>query len=154
MFARRHISFFASIAFNRLVFRYRPLLDRDRTQFESYRWTDDSFRDVVGCEFTAQATLFITPRCGGDIGDKTDVFRLFRTLCSSHWFSNDRCLFLRYVVCIASPPLQRLRSLDLLPRVHSVKAALYGSLSATGRGHMTPQALLLGLEGSLPDSVE
>ncbi|KAL9936746.1 hypothetical protein V8E36_004814 [Tilletia maclaganii] len=42
----------------------------------------------------------------------------------------------------------------LLPRVHMVKIALYGSLAATGEGHMTPQALLAGLEGADCETVE
>ncbi len=41
-----------------------------------------------------------------------------------------------------------------LPQVQTVKATLYGSLAATGKGHMTPEALLLGLEGSTPETIE
>ena len=35
----------------------------------------------------------------------------------------------------------------LLPQVEKIRISLYGSLAATGDGHMTPPALLLGLEG-------
>ncbi|KAK0546292.1 hypothetical protein OC846_005331 [Tilletia horrida] len=42
----------------------------------------------------------------------------------------------------------------LLPQVHQVKIALYGSLAATGEGHMTPQALLAGLEGADCETIE
>ncbi|KAE8212726.1 hypothetical protein CF327_g3653 [Tilletia walkeri] len=42
----------------------------------------------------------------------------------------------------------------LLPKVHQIKLALYGSLAATGEGHMTPQALLAGLEGADCETVE
>lgn len=36
-------------------------------------------------------------------------------------------------------------------RIH---ADLYGSLGATGRGHGTPKAIILGLEGACPDKID
>ncbi|BCL27556.1 L-serine ammonia-lyase [Streptomyces aurantiacus] len=48
----------------------------------------------------------------------------------------------------------RLRSEDLLAPVVSVRAELYGSLGATGHGHGTPKAVLLGLEGASPRTVD
>ncbi|MGB3827514.1 MAG: L-serine ammonia-lyase [Ornithinimicrobium sp.] len=42
----------------------------------------------------------------------------------------------------------------LLPRVHRVQVDLYGSLGATGVGHGTDRALLIGLEGAAPETVE
>ncbi|WP_374335211.1 L-serine ammonia-lyase [Leeia sp.] len=42
----------------------------------------------------------------------------------------------------------------LLDTVHSIKAELYGSLGATGKGHGSDTAVLLGLEGDLPDQVD
>ncbi|MBH3426274.1 L-serine ammonia-lyase [Pseudomonas alkylphenolica] len=47
-----------------------------------------------------------------------------------------------------------LRDQGLLPQVESVRAALYGSLGATGKGHGSDKAVLLGLEGEHPDTVE
>ncbi|WFD36829.1 hypothetical protein MCUN1_003719 [Malassezia cuniculi] len=47
-----------------------------------------------------------------------------------------------------------LRDSGLLDRVARIKLALYGSLAATGKGHMTPQALLLGLEGADCETVD
>ncbi|KAJ6581280.1 L-serine ammonia-lyase [Mycena capillaripes] len=47
-----------------------------------------------------------------------------------------------------------LKELDLLDKVRTVKITLYGSLAATGKGHHTPQAILLGLEGSDPETVD
>jgi L-serine dehydratase len=41
----------------------------------------------------------------------------------------------------------------LLARVESVRVDLYGSLAATGHGHGTPPAVLLGLEGLRPETV-
>lgn len=41
-----------------------------------------------------------------------------------------------------------------LPQVASVRAELYGSLGATGKGHGSDKAVLLGLEGDYPDSVD
>ncbi|KAL1408854.1 hypothetical protein Q8F55_005668 [Vanrija albida] len=38
--------------------------------------------------------------------------------------------------------------------VHSLKVSLHGSLAATGMGHMTPHAVLLGLMGEDPEHVE
>ncbi|MCC6644306.1 MAG: L-serine ammonia-lyase [Polyangiaceae bacterium] len=42
----------------------------------------------------------------------------------------------------------------LLERVRSVRVELYGSLGATGRGHGTDGAVLLGLMGEAPESVD
>ncbi|MNQ72958.1 L-serine dehydratase 1 [compost metagenome] len=42
----------------------------------------------------------------------------------------------------------------LLHSVHSVKVELYGSLGATGKGHGSDKAVLLGLEGDYPDKVD
>lgn len=42
----------------------------------------------------------------------------------------------------------------LLARVGRVKAELYGSLGATGKGHGSDKAVLLGLEGEAPDRVD
>ena len=36
----------------------------------------------------------------------------------------------------------------LLPKVNRIIVGVYGSLALTGEGHMTPSALLLGLEGA------
>ncbi|MEX3819695.1 L-serine ammonia-lyase [Paraburkholderia sp. BR14262] len=43
---------------------------------------------------------------------------------------------------------------NLLAFVRRVKVELYGSLGATGKGHGTDKAVLLGLEGNLPDSID
>ena len=48
----------------------------------------------------------------------------------------------------------RLQQEGLLPRVHRVRADLYGSLGATGKGHGSDKAVLLGLLGHEPDTVE
>ncbi|KAF7370789.1 hypothetical protein MSAN_00712400 [Mycena sanguinolenta] len=47
-----------------------------------------------------------------------------------------------------------LKELDVLHKVRTVKITLYGSLAATGKGHHTPQAILLGLEGSDPETID
>ncbi|GAA2049740.1 L-serine ammonia-lyase [Catenulispora yoronensis] len=49
---------------------------------------------------------------------------------------------------------KRLDNEDLLPKVARVRAELFGSLGATGHGHGTPKAVLLGLEGQLPATVD
>ena len=41
-----------------------------------------------------------------------------------------------------------------LARIHRVEVELYGSLAHTGHGHGTDMAILLGLEGALPDQVD
>ena len=43
---------------------------------------------------------------------------------------------------------------DLLDRTAQVSAQLYGSLALTGRGHCTDRAILLGLEGMSPDTID
>jgi len=42
----------------------------------------------------------------------------------------------------------------LLPAVANVRAELYGSLGATGKGHGTDKGVLLGLMGQAPDTVD
>ncbi|MEP5765269.1 MAG: L-serine ammonia-lyase [Halieaceae bacterium] len=42
----------------------------------------------------------------------------------------------------------------LLQSVVGLKAELYGSLGATGRGHGSPKAVILGLEGETPEGVD
>ncbi|MGI5470988.1 L-serine ammonia-lyase [Streptomyces sp. CA-132043] len=48
----------------------------------------------------------------------------------------------------------RLKKDGLLAQTTSVRAELFGSLGATGHGHGTPKAVLLGLEGHSPRSVD
>ncbi|KAF5018305.1 hypothetical protein F66182_9730 [Fusarium sp. NRRL 66182] len=43
---------------------------------------------------------------------------------------------------------------NLLHRVNKIRVAIYGSLALTGEGHMTPSALLLGLEGADVETVD
>ena len=43
---------------------------------------------------------------------------------------------------------------DLLTRTAAVTAELYGSLALTGRGHCTDRAILLGLEGMRPETID
>ena len=45
-------------------------------------------------------------------------------------------------------------SRDLLPAVTRIAVDVYGSLSLTGKGHHTDIAIILGLAGNLPDSVD
>ncbi len=47
-----------------------------------------------------------------------------------------------------------LQQAGLLSAVSRVKTNLYGSLGATGKGHGSDKAVLLGLEGELPESVD
>jgi len=50
--------------------------------------------------------------------------------------------------------LDWLESTDVLDRVARIQVDLFGSLGHTGRGHGTDRAVLLGLEGQLPDQVD
>ena len=47
-----------------------------------------------------------------------------------------------------------LRDDGLMPRVRTVRVALYGSLGLTGPGHGSDKAVLLGLEGERPATVD
>ena len=49
---------------------------------------------------------------------------------------------------------RRLKSEGVLAQTVSVRAELFGSLGATGHGHGTPKAVLLGLEGNSPRTVD
>jgi L-serine dehydratase len=48
----------------------------------------------------------------------------------------------------------RLKEQGLLAQTAGVKAELYGSLGATGKGHGSDKAVLLGLQGEAPDLVD
>jgi L-serine dehydratase len=49
---------------------------------------------------------------------------------------------------------QRLQEASQLSQVASVKAELFGSLALTGRGHGTDKAVILGLLGAAPETVD
>ena len=49
---------------------------------------------------------------------------------------------------------RRLGKSGLLAQTERIEVKLYGSLGATGKGHGTDTAILLGLEGCMPDSVD
>lgn len=49
---------------------------------------------------------------------------------------------------------ERLRADGVLERVASLSCALYGSLGATGIGHGTPDAVVAGLQGHHPETVD
>ncbi|GAA3295925.1 L-serine ammonia-lyase [Streptomyces cinereospinus] len=49
---------------------------------------------------------------------------------------------------------RRLRGEELLDSVAALRVELYGSLGATGHGHGTPRAVLLGLAGDSPRTVD
>ena len=50
--------------------------------------------------------------------------------------------------------VELLAARDLLSPTSQVSAQLYGSLALTGRGHCTDRAILLGLEGMSPDTID
>lgn len=54
----------------------------------------------------------------------------------------------------ASTFASRLADRDLLERVDRLVVRLYGSLGATGRGHGTDKAVVLGLAGEAPETVD
>ncbi len=50
--------------------------------------------------------------------------------------------------------LHRLEEADTFDRVAAVEARLYGSLALTGKGHGTDVAVLMGLEGEEPETID
>jgi len=50
--------------------------------------------------------------------------------------------------------VERLRGEGLLARCARLEVRLYGSLALTGKGHGTDKAVLLGLEGAMPEDVD
>jgi L-serine dehydratase len=49
---------------------------------------------------------------------------------------------------------ESLEESGLLPETNRVRCSLFGSLAHTGRGHGTDKAVLLGLQGEMPDSID
>src|SRR5512139_4019499 len=74
-----------------------------------------------------------------------DIFKIGVGPSSSHTMGpmNAACAFVR-----------ELQSLGLVERTAKVGAQLYGSLALTGRGHCTDRAILLGLEGLEPATLD
>lgn len=56
-------------------------------------------------------------------------------------------------MCAAQGFVNGLRDSAELGSVVRVKAEMYGSLGATGKGHGTPSAVMMGLEGELPETI-
>ena len=50
--------------------------------------------------------------------------------------------------------VDRLRNEGLIGQVARVEVRMYGSLGATGKGHGTDKAVMLGMEGLMPDSID
>ncbi|MDH3451941.1 MAG: L-serine ammonia-lyase [Gammaproteobacteria bacterium] len=50
--------------------------------------------------------------------------------------------------------VQELRDNGILAGTHRIKVELYGSLGATGKGHGSDKAILLGLQGETPEHVD
>jgi L-serine dehydratase len=50
--------------------------------------------------------------------------------------------------------VEHLQQQNLLQRTHKLVTRLYGSLALTGHGHCTDRAVLLGLEGHNPESID
>lgn len=50
--------------------------------------------------------------------------------------------------------VQALREKDLLEQVRRIEVRLYGSLSATGIGHGSDNAVIMGLMGEWPDAID
>lgn len=76
------------------------------------------------------------------------IFELFKIgigPSSSHTVGPMRAAAL-FVECLATD--------EILDQCERIKVELFGSLGHTGRGHGSDKAVLLGLEGHLPDSVE
>ncbi len=48
----------------------------------------------------------------------------------------------------------QLETQGLLKHTHTLTVDLYGSLALTGKGHGTPPAILMGLEGHLPEHID
>jgi L-serine dehydratase len=74
-----------------------------------------------------------------------DIFKIGLGPSSSHTMGpmNAACSF-----------ADELRRQNLLERTVRVGAQMYGSLALTGHGHCTDRAVLLGLEGQRPDTIE
>jgi L-serine dehydratase len=50
--------------------------------------------------------------------------------------------------------VERLKNESLIGQIVRVEVRMYGSLGATGKGHGTDKAVMLGMEGLMPDSID
>ena len=50
--------------------------------------------------------------------------------------------------------MRNLKSKNILFNTHRIKIILYGSLAWTGKGHQIDKAILLGLSGHHPETVD
>ena len=49
---------------------------------------------------------------------------------------------------------ERLDRNGVLQQTQRIRVSLYGSLAHTGRGHGTDKAVMLGLQGAMPDTID
>ena len=94
----------------------------------------------------ANTALLERPQQATSVSISTfDLFKIGIGPSSSHTVGPMRaaCLF-----------AQRLRQSGWIHAVERVHCALYGSLGATGKGHGSDKAVMLGLEGEQPDLVD
>jgi len=57
-------------------------------------------------------------------------------------------------MCAANSFVQALQEQGVIEKITRIKAEMYGSLGATGTGHGTPKAVILGLMGEIPETVD
>lgn len=110
----------------------RPLLDWRRAFFQPYR--EFELHSLVRTQMADSVT-------SSQVGPMRAA-KIFVTVRAKHPIS---------ISCASTDlalPSQDLKHLGILEKVHKLKIGLYGSLAATGKGHMTPQAVVLGLEGA------
>jgi L-serine dehydratase len=50
--------------------------------------------------------------------------------------------------------LEDLQKKNLLEATHRIRVILYGSLALTGKGHATDSAIIMGLEGKIPETID
>ncbi len=87
------------------------------------------------------------PPAGVIVTSVTDLFKVGPGPSSSHTLAPLRIAADFRAHLAALPP-------DVLARAKEVRAHLYGSLSATGKGHRTDRAILAGLLGQKPESCD
>jgi len=133
----------AEQALSRLCIRIKDKIVRDGVRAGAEK-TVRLISGAAHCALFAECTL----GCVQAVLMAISVFDLFKVgigPSSSHTVGPMRAAC-RFAHC--------LENRDLLAAVRTVRAELYGSLGATGRGHGSDHAVMLGLEGEEPETVD
>ncbi|RGB28408.1 serine dehydratase alpha chain-domain-containing protein [Rhizophagus diaphanus] len=125
--------------FTRKIFNFEQTV-REATNFRTY----NSYSSKV--EFNSLSASKVSNTNENDAVISTfDLFSIGIGPSSSHTVGPMRA---------AKKFIEELKQNNVFHKITRIRIDLYGSLALTGKGHGTPNAILMGLEGETPDEID